>query len=103
MNQSTDALLLVLYGGEAGVSTLPIIGLVFYLAPSHLMNRDSFLCFTGSAIVDTVLNPTMFRITPKHRILEFYSLLFRPQSIHRKHIVAVPSGRPSVTQSLYSS
>lgn len=95
MNQSTDALLLVLYGGEAGVSTLPIIGLVFYLAPSHLMNRDSFLCFTGSAIVDTVLNPTMFRITPK-RILEFYSLLFRPQSIHRKHIVAVPSGRPIV-------
>lgn len=89
MNQSTDALLLVLYGGEAG-------GLVFYLAPSHLMNRDSFLCFTGSAIVDTVLNPTMFRITPKHRILEFYSLLFRPQSIHRKHIVAVPSGRPIV-------
>lgn len=89
MNQSTDALLLVLYGGEAGVSTLPIIGLVFYLAPSHLMNRDFvfcffvFLCFTGSAIVVTLLNPTMFRITPKHRILEFYSLLFRPQSIHR--------------------
>lgn len=90
MNQSTDALLLVLYGGEAGVSTLPIIGLVFYLAPSR------FLCSTGSAIVDTLLNPTMFRITPKHRILEFYSLLFRPQSIHRKHIVAVPSGRPIV-------
>lgn len=97
MNQSTDALLLVLYGGEAGVSTLPIIGLVFYLAPSHLMNRDSFfLCFTGSAIVVTLLNPTMFRITPKHCILEFYSLLFRPQSIYRKHIVAVPSGRPIV-------
>lgn len=94
MNQSTDALLLVLYGGEAGVSTLPIIGLVFYLAPSHLMNRDSFLCFTGSAIVDTVLNPTMFRITPKHRILEFYSLLFRPRAYTENTLLPCQVGVP---------
>lgn len=51
MNQSTDALLLVLYGGEAGVSTLPIIGLVFYLAPSHLMNRDSVFFFYASLVL----------------------------------------------------
>lgn len=80
----------------------PIMGLLFYLTLSQLMSGDG--CSMLHCFCHCVLSIESSLVVHYYQILHscvLLTLVFRPQSMHKKHIVDMPSGRLRVWCEVY--